>query len=106
VCANRIFVQSGIHDQFVAALAKEMKNQLIVGDGAKQETTIGPMINSKAVDKVKEHLDDALAKGGKLEYGGKHLGGNFFMPSIITNVNTKMMCSEEETFGPLAPIFK
>ena len=64
------------------------------------------MVNSKAADKVKEHIDDAVSKGGKIVYGGKDFQGNFVPPTIITNINEKMICCYEETFGPLAPIVK
>jgi succinate-semialdehyde dehydrogenase len=106
VCANRIYVQSGIYDTFVAKLAQKMAQELIVGDGSDSNTTIGPLINYKAVEKVQIHVNDAITKGGNLVYGGKHIKGNFFEPTLITNVNTDMQFSQEETFGPLAGIFK
>jgi succinate-semialdehyde dehydrogenase/glutarate-semialdehyde dehydrogenase len=83
-----------------------MAQELIVGDGSDSNTTIGPLINYKAVEKVQIHVNDAINKGGNLVYGGKHIKGNFFEPTLITNVNTDMQFSQEETFGPLAGIFK
>lgn len=105
VCANRLLVQEGVYDVFaeklVAAVAK-----LKVGNGVDASVTTGPLINAAAVKKVEEHIADALAKGGKIALGGKSLGGNFFEPTIITGVTTDMVVAREETFGPLAPLFK
>ena len=105
VCANRIYVQEAVYDAFaeklVAAVAK-----LKVGNGTVDGITTGPLINAAAVAKVEEHIADALAKGGKLAAGGKRLGGNFFEPTIITGVTSDMAVAREETFGPVAPLFK
>ncbi len=105
VCANRIYVQEAVYDAFaeklVAAVAK-----LKVGNGTADGITTGPLINAAAVAKVEEHIADALAKGGKLAAGGKRLGGNFFEPTIITGVTSDMAVAREETFGPVAPLFK
>ena len=105
VCANRIYVQEAVYDAFaeklVAAVAK-----LRVGNGTADGITTGPLINAAAVAKVEEHIADALAKGGKLAAGGKRLGGNFFEPTIITGVTSDMAVAREETFGPVAPLFK
>ena len=107
VCANRILVQAGIHDKFVAELVKATE-QLKVGDGFDESSTQGPLISTSAVEKVEEHIQDALTNGGKLASGGNRseLGGSFFEPTVVTGVTTAMKVAREETFGPFAPIFK
>lgn len=107
VCANRIYVQAGVYDAF-AAKFKSAVEDLKVGDGLADGTTLGPLIEPKAVDKVQSHLDDALSKGGTVLTGGKphDLGGLFFEPTIITDATTDMVVSQDETFGPFAPLFK
>jgi succinate-semialdehyde dehydrogenase/glutarate-semialdehyde dehydrogenase len=105
VCANRILVQDGVYDRFAEKLAAAVKN-LKVGNGTDQGVTTGPLINAAAVKKVKEHIDDALAKGAKVVVGGKSLGGNFFEPTLLRDVNTDMLVTREETFGPVAPLFR
>ncbi len=107
VCANRLLVQAGVYDAFAAKLVAAVKG-LKVGHGTEGGVTQGPLINAEAIEKVERHVADALAKGGKLELGGKRhaLGGNFFEPTIITNVTPDMAVAREETFGPLAPLFK
>jgi succinate-semialdehyde dehydrogenase/glutarate-semialdehyde dehydrogenase len=106
VCANRLLVQEGVYDAFVAKLVEAVR-KLRVGDGLQGATEQGPLIDAKAVAKVEEHIADALAKGGKIALGGKRhvLGGTFFEPTIITGVKPSMMVAREETFGPVAPIF-
>jgi succinate-semialdehyde dehydrogenase/glutarate-semialdehyde dehydrogenase len=106
VCANRLLVQEGVYDAFVAKLVDAVR-KLRVGDGLKGATEQGPLIDEKAVAKVEEHVADALAKGGTLALGGKRhsLGGTYFEPTIITHVTPAMMVAREETFGPVAPIF-
>jgi len=106
VCANRLLVQEGVYDAFVAKLVEAVRN-LRVGDGLAGPTEQGPLIDAKAVAKVEEHIADALAKGGRIALGGKRhaLGGTFFEPTIITGVKADMMVAREETFGPVAPIF-
>jgi succinate-semialdehyde dehydrogenase/glutarate-semialdehyde dehydrogenase len=106
VCANRLLVQEGVYDQFVARLTDAVR-KLRVGDGLKGATDQGPLIDEKAVAKVEEHLADAVAKGGKIALGGKRhsLGGTFFEPTIVTHVKPNMLVAREETFGPIAPIF-
>lgn len=106
VCANRIYVQSGIHDEFVQKLAAAMAKQLKRGNTLEPGVTVGPLVNERAVEKVKAHVDDAVAKGGKLITGGKHLGGAHFEPTLITNVTSDMQLCHEETFGPLAGVVK
>ena len=107
VCANRILVQDGIYDAFAAKLTEAVK-KLKVGNGAEEGVTTGPLINPAAVKKVKEHIEDALAKGGKVVTGGKphKLGGNFFEPTLIRDVTPSMAVAREETFGPVAPLFR
>ncbi len=107
VCANRIYVQSGVHDEFAAKL-KERVATMKVGDGLEDGTVFGPLINSEAVMKVQEHISDAKAKGARIILGGNpsDLGGTFFQPTIITDATQDMIFSNDETFGPLAPLFK
>ena len=106
VCANRLLVQKGVYDAFVAKLVEAVK-KLRVGDGLAGPTEQGPLIDEKAVAKVEEHVADAVARGGKIALGGKRhaLGGTFFEPTIITHVTPDMAVAREETFGPVAPIF-
>jgi succinate-semialdehyde dehydrogenase/glutarate-semialdehyde dehydrogenase len=106
VCANRLLVQDGVYDAFVAKLVEAVRT-LRVGDGLKGPTEQGPLIDDKAVAKVEEHIADALAKGGRVALGGKRhaLGGTFFEPTIITQVQPNMLVAREETFGPVAPVF-
>ena len=107
VCTNRFYVQTGIYDAFVGKLTKEVK-QFKVGPGTDDQVTQGPLIDRAALEKVEEHLADALGKGAKLVTGGKRhaLGGTFFEPTIISNATPQMKVAHEETFGPLAPIFQ
>ena len=107
VCANRMLVQEGVYDAFVAKLTAAV-NQLKVGEGFGEGVTTGPLINAKAIKKVEEHVADAIAKGGTVTTGGKRhaLGGSFFEPTIIRDVTTNMLVAREETFGPVAPIFR
>ncbi|AVO37820.1 NAD-dependent succinate-semialdehyde dehydrogenase [Pukyongiella litopenaei] len=107
VCANRIYVQAGVYDAFAAKL-KAAVDKLNVGDGLAEGVTTGPLINRDAVDKVQEHLADVTAKGGAILTGGlpHDLGGTFFQPTIVTGVTQEMKVATEETFGPLAPLFR
>jgi succinate-semialdehyde dehydrogenase/glutarate-semialdehyde dehydrogenase len=106
VCANRLLVQEGVYDAFVAKLIAAVQ-KLRVGDGLAGATEQGPLIDDKAIAKVEEHVADALAKGGKVALGGKRhaLGGTFFEPTILTHITPEMLVAREETFGPVAPIF-
>ncbi|KAG0429831.1 hypothetical protein HPB47_023259 [Ixodes persulcatus] len=108
VSANRILVQDGIHDQFVASLAEAIQQKMKPGNGLEPETTLGPLINAKAVDKVEHHVADAVEKGSTVVLGGKKhsLGGNFFEPTLLTNVQRDMLVCQEETFGPVASIIR
>ena len=107
VCANRILVQDRVYDAFAQKLAAAV-GKLKVGDGLKGETQQGPLINMKAVEKVEEHIADAVKKGAKVVVGGKRhaLGGSFFEPTVLANVTTQMTVAREETFGPVAPLFR
>ena len=105
VCANRIYVQDGVYDAFVEKFAAKVR-ELTVGNGFDEGVTQGPLIEPSALDKVQRHIDDALAKGGKLMAGGKRLQGQFFEPTVIAHASADMLCAQEETFGPLAPVFR
>jgi succinate-semialdehyde dehydrogenase / glutarate-semialdehyde dehydrogenase len=107
VCANRIYVQAGVYDEFAAKL-KDRVSQMKVGDGLEEGTDLGPLINPEASDKVREHIKDAVDKGGEIILGNAKddMGGNFFGPTIVTGVTQDMKVAKEETFGPLAPLFK
>ncbi|MGB5067631.1 MAG: aldehyde dehydrogenase family protein, partial [Albidovulum sp.] len=107
VCANRIYVQAGVYDAFAKKLSAAVE-KLNVGDGLNAGVTTGPLINDDAVLKVEEHIADVLAGGGKIVTGGKRhaLGGSFFEPTVVTGVTPGMKVSTEETFGPLAPLYK
>jgi succinate-semialdehyde dehydrogenase/glutarate-semialdehyde dehydrogenase len=107
VCANRLYVQAGVYDAFaeklVAAVAK-----LKVGNGFEPGVQQGPLIDQAAVEKVEEHIQDAVSKGGRVLLGGKRhaLGQTFFQPTVLANVTPQMKVAKEETFGPLAPLFR
>lgn len=105
VCANRILVQSGVYDAFTEKL-KQAVQALKVGNGIDSTTDIGPLIEESALKKVDEHIADAVEKGGKLVLGGKRLGGLFYEPTIMANITSDMRFAREETFGPVAPLFK
>ena len=107
VCANRIYVQAGVYDAFAAKL-KTAVEKLKVGDGLEAGVDLGPLINSDAVEKVEDHIADAVAKGGQVLTGGQRHGngGTFFTPTIVTGVTKAMKVAQEETFGPLAPLFR
>jgi len=107
VCANRIYVQDGVYDAFAAKLATAVE-ALVVGDGFQSGVTQGPLIDDKAVQKVEQHIADALAKGAVVRTGGRRhrLGHGFFEPTVLTGVTSAMRVATEETFGPLAPLFR
>jgi succinate-semialdehyde dehydrogenase/glutarate-semialdehyde dehydrogenase len=106
VCTNRIYVQSGVYDAFADKLDTAI-GKLKLGDGFAEGTTVGPLIDSAATDKVAEHIADALGKGAKLVRGGKgQAGTTFFEPTLLTGVTQDMAVAKEETFGPLAPLFR
>ncbi|MFD1911557.1 NAD-dependent succinate-semialdehyde dehydrogenase [Halodurantibacterium flavum] len=106
VCANRIYVQTGVYDAFAEKLAAAV-DKLRVGDGLSDGVDAGPLINEDAVGKVEEHIRDVLDHGGQVVTGGKRheLGGTFFQPTVVTGVTQSMRVAHEETFGPLAPLF-
>ena len=105
VCANRIYVQAGVYDAFAEKLAAAVA-KLKVGDGLEDGVTTGPLINQDAVDKVQEHIRDIKDNGGQVLTGGKPMEGLFFEPTVVTGVTDSMKVATEETFGPLAPLFK
>jgi succinate-semialdehyde dehydrogenase/glutarate-semialdehyde dehydrogenase len=107
VCANRIYVQEAVYDAFAARLA-EAAAKLKVGDGTQDGVQQGPLITPKAVDKVEAHIADALAKGARVLTGGKRheLGGTFFEPTVLADVTPDMIVARDETFGPVAPLFR
>ncbi|MBT3307835.1 MAG: NAD-dependent succinate-semialdehyde dehydrogenase, partial [Alphaproteobacteria bacterium] len=107
VCANRLLVQNGVYDAFVEKLAAAV-SAMKVGDGTEDGVVLGPLIDGAAVAKIEDHIADALAKGARVVVGGgRHeLGGNFFQPTIVADVTPEMKVAREETFGPMAPIFR
>jgi len=105
VCANRLYVQDGIYDSFVEKFAAKVK-ALKVGNGFDEGVVQGPLIEDAAVEKVQRHVDDAVAKGGKLLAGGHKIEGQFFEPTVIAEATPDMLCAKEETFGPFAPVFR
>jgi succinate-semialdehyde dehydrogenase / glutarate-semialdehyde dehydrogenase len=107
VCANRLLVQDGVYQAFVEKLATEVK-KLRVGDGFDASTTVGPLIDEKAVAKVLEHIDDAVSKGANVVVGGRahEKGRNFVEPTVLANTTPDMQIFREETFGPVAPVFR
>ncbi|KAG7470005.1 hypothetical protein MATL_G00134720, partial [Megalops atlanticus] len=106
VCSNRFLVQSGIHDQFVEKLGKAMDAELRLGHGSEPTTTQGPLINVRAAEKVEHQIADAVSQGATVLRGGKRLEGSFMEPTLLANVTTDMLCTKEETFGPLVPVLK
>lgn len=107
VCANRIYVQSGVYETFAAKLAQAVST-LRVGDGLQGPTDQGPLIDQRALEKVQAHIADAVQHGARIACGGKPhtLGGTFFEPTILLDVTSQMRVAREETFGPVAPLFK
>jgi succinate-semialdehyde dehydrogenase/glutarate-semialdehyde dehydrogenase len=107
VCANRLYVQDGVYDAFAAKLVARVR-QINVGDGCDPGVTQGPLIDARAVEKIEQHIADALSKGARLLSGGRRheLGGNFFEPTVLADVTHEMRVASEETFGPLAPLFR
>jgi succinate-semialdehyde dehydrogenase / glutarate-semialdehyde dehydrogenase len=105
VCANRLYVQEGVYDEFVQKFAAKVKS-LKVGNGFDEGVVQGPLIEEAALQKVERHVQDALAKGGKVLAGGKRLNGQFFEPTVVSEARADMLCAKEETFGPFAPVFR
>ena len=105
VCANRLYVQEGIYDAFVARLADKVR-ELKVGNGFEAGVTTGPLIDEQALAKVERHVADALGKGARLVAGGRRVGERFYAPTVLADAAPGMLCATEETFGPVAPVFR
>ncbi len=105
VCANRIYVQDGVYDEFVKKFAAKVQ-ALKVGNGFEDGVVQGPLIEPAAIEKVQRHVQDAVQRGGQLITGGQVLKGQFFQPTVVANATPDMLCAKEETFGPFAPIFR
>jgi len=105
VCANRIYVQDAVYDEFVQKFSAKVKT-LKVGNGFDEGVVQGPLIENAAVEKVERHVQDAIHKGGKVMVGGHKLDGQFFEPTVIAEARADMLCAREETFGPFAPVFR
>ena len=105
VCANRFYVQEGVYETFIARLAEKARG-IKVGNGFEPGINQGPMIDGNAVAKVEAHISDALAKGARVVVGGARIDDRFFTPTVLADVSSEMLCTKEETFGPLAPVMK
>ncbi len=105
VCSNRLYVQEGVYEEFVRKFAAKVSSAK-VGNGFDEGVNQGPLIEEAALTKVQRHVDDAIAKGGRVVAGGKRLPGQFFEPTVVADANDSMLCAREETFGPFAPVFK
>ena len=105
VCANRLYVQAGVYDAFVAKLADKVK-AMKVGNGFEAGVAIGPLIDAPALAKVERHVADAKEKGAKVLTGGERIGERFYAPTVLANATSAMLCAREETFGPVAPVFR
>ena len=105
VCANRFYVQAGVYDAFVEKLSAKA-GAMKVGNGFEAGVNVGPLIDEQAIGKVESHVADALAKGAKLVVGGERVGERFYTPTVLSDVTPDMLVSREETFGPVAPVFR
>jgi succinate-semialdehyde dehydrogenase/glutarate-semialdehyde dehydrogenase len=105
VCSNRLYVQEGVYDEFVTKFAAKVATAK-VGNGFEDGVNQGPLIEEAALEKVQRHVDDAVAKGGRVVAGGHRLAGQFFEPTVVADATADMLCAKEETFGPFAPVFK
>ena len=105
VCSNRLYVQAGVYDAFVEKFAAKVKTAK-VGNGFEDGVNQGPLIEEAALEKVERHVNDAVAKGGRVLVGGKRMAGQFFEPTVVADATADMLCAREETFGPFAPVFK
>ncbi|KAL1898848.1 succinate semialdehyde dehydrogenase NADP+ linked [Sporothrix stenoceras] len=108
VCANRLYIQSGVYDKFSARLAERVRREFVLGDGSKAGTTHGPLIHSRAAAKAESHVHDAVQKGAKVLVGGSVTGATaaFVQPTVLTNITSDMRIASEETFGPVAGLFR
>jgi succinate-semialdehyde dehydrogenase/glutarate-semialdehyde dehydrogenase len=105
VCSNRLYVQEAVYDEFVEKFTAKVRTAK-VGNGFEDGVNQGPLIEEAALEKVQRHVDDAVAKGGRVLVGGKRLAGQFFEPTVVADATAAMLCAREETFGPFAPVFK
>jgi succinate-semialdehyde dehydrogenase/glutarate-semialdehyde dehydrogenase len=105
VCANRLYVQDKVYDAFVAKLADKAR-AIKVGSGFEAGVNQGPLIDDQAIAKVESHVADAVAKGAKVVVGGERIGERFYTPTVLAGVTADMLCAREETFGPVAPVFR
>jgi succinate-semialdehyde dehydrogenase / glutarate-semialdehyde dehydrogenase len=105
VCANRLYVQDGVYDRFIEKLAARVKT-IKVGNGFEAGVNQGPMIDDQALAKIERHVADAIAKGATVLTGGKRIGERFYEPTVLANARSDMLCASEETFGPVAPVFR
>ncbi|MFT3666031.1 NAD-dependent succinate-semialdehyde dehydrogenase [Piscinibacter sp.] len=105
VCANRFYVQDGVYDAFVARLAEKAKG-IKVGNGFEAGINQGPLIDDQAIGKIERHVADAVGKGAKVVVGGTRIGERFYTPTVLAGVTGDMLCAREETFGPVAPVFR
>ncbi|CAI5661479.1 succinate-semialdehyde dehydrogenase, mitochondrial [Oreochromis niloticus] len=106
VCSNRFLVQSAVYDRFVEKLGGAMDAELRLGHGSEPDTTQGPLINARAAEKVLHQISDAVSRGAKVVKGGKRLDGSFMEPTLLADVTADMLCTKEETFGPLVPVIR
>ena len=105
MCSNRLYVQAGVYDAFVEKFAAKVKTAK-VGNGFEDGVNQGPLIEEAALETVERHVNDAVAKGGRVLVGGKRMAGQFFEPTVVADATADMLCAREETFGPFAPVFK
>jgi succinate-semialdehyde dehydrogenase / glutarate-semialdehyde dehydrogenase len=105
VCANRLYAQDSVYDVFVARLAERARG-IRVGNGFEAGVTQGPLIDNAALAKVEQHVADAVAKGARVVTGGTRQGDRFYTPTVLADVTSDMLCAREETFGPVAPVFR
>jgi succinate-semialdehyde dehydrogenase/glutarate-semialdehyde dehydrogenase len=108
VCANRLYVHDKVYDAFVEKLAARVSGTLVVGEGFEDKVTTGPLIDDAAIAKVEQHVQDAVSKGARVVVGGGRdaRGGRFYQPTVLANVTEGMLCMQEETFGPMAPVVR
>jgi succinate-semialdehyde dehydrogenase/glutarate-semialdehyde dehydrogenase len=105
VCVNRLFVQDKVYDEFVEKFSRAVA-ELKIGNGLDKDVQVGPLINQKGLEKVQQHVEDAVTKGARIVQGGKYLEGLFYQPTVLADANTDMIIAQDEVFGPVAPIFR